>query len=960
MIETAAGTAAGHRGAGRLDRDIPERHGARRPTGRDGELGHILGRIGPDTADSRILVLLGAEGIGKTWLLRAVCEQAAAAGVHVLSAQSWTVEKEVAFAGLRRLVAAASAGSVDQAADFHGHADVESLDAAALLNRLAAPGRTLIAVDDVQDCDPATVAALCQMVRHATTHPVSVLLAGRGDAGPCGLPPEAEILRVGPLGPRSAAALLDAQPGAPTGRRRLELLRDARGNPSALLELCRDRGMPDDSAFPAGPDLLGTRIEREFEMRIRGLPPETQRALLYATTALPGESLATITGALGADDLDVWAPAETAGLIAIRDGQVVFRHPLGRSAAGRQPVHVRHRAHSDLAAAVGAARPAVRAQHVAATSLGADEATARMLNSTAWTAGDTFTAARILERAAELSDAPGQVVRLADALVAACALGDLDWVRTLHEDLVRRAADPVLGSAAACAVASTLSLASYQQEAFDLLLEAADRCPDPDGPLALAVAAVAAGIAEASGLPEHYRRLPGLQARADAAIAARTQSESVSETETEGAAAWLNDGDVRSALNAYVSTVTRDDAAAGLTHRLEQPRLGTLSDDPGRLVRRLAVAAVAYRADDPEPCLAQFRKADAELRARAAFGVRAWLLAPLVDTLLATGRWTEAEALTESAMDQAVVLKMSRVATDLHALTLTLSALRGDTSLEDPAPRYDGRLDGGFQGAAHGAFHSALSNGGIDLAENGAARARLARAHGLTAMARGDWAAGFRRLRSLFSLDGEPVHPHLSPRAIADLAVAAARSGRSPEAAKILERTREQQGDRPSIRMTLLMHHAAALVDPDTDPEDAFQLALVNPAGEQWPLERAQARFSYALWLRRARRTSEAREQLTSALEAAEELGADGLATAIRGEMRASGVATAPEPAAALAALTAQQRQIVHLAARGLSNREIGDQLYLSPRTVGSHLYNVYPKLGISSRHQLRDVLERG
>ena len=69
-------------------------------------------------------------------------------------------------------------------------------------------------------------------------------------------------------------------------------------------------------------------------------------------------------------------------------------------------------------------------------------------------------------------------------------------------------------------------------------------------------------------------------------------------------------------------------------------------------------------------------------------------------------------------------------------------------------------------------------------------------------------------------------------------------------------------------------------------------------------------------------------------------------------------MATAPEPASALADLTAQQQQIVRLAANGLSNREIGEQLYLSPRTVGSHLYNVYPKLGISSRHQLRDLLQ--
>ncbi len=110
-------------------------------------------------------------------------------------------------------------------------------------------------------------------------------------------------------------------------------------------------------------------------------------------------------------------------------------------------------------------------------------------------------------------------------------------------------------------------------------------------------------------------------------------------------------------------------------------------------------------------------------------------------------------------------------------------------------------------------------------------------------------------------------------------------------------------------------------------------------------------------WLRRGRRPLEAREQLTAALEMAEQLGADPLAAAVRAELRASGAACAADPDVALVELTAQQRQIVRLAASGLSNREIGEQLFLSPRTVGTHLYNVYPKLGVSRRHQLRDLL---
>ncbi|MEV8546568.1 LuxR C-terminal-related transcriptional regulator [Streptomyces sp. NPDC051572] len=233
----------------------------------------------------------------------------------------------------------------------------------------------------------------------------------------------------------------------------------------------------------------------------------------------------------------------------------------------------------------------------------------------------------------------------------------------------------------------------------------------------------------------------------------------------------------------------------------------------------------------------------------------------------------------------------------------------------------------------------------------------MLRACGLTAMVLGDGDGAFRHLRTLFADDGDPLDPFLSPRCVAELAVAAHRTGRRREAAHVLARVRRSQGARPTTRMTLLMHHAAALVDEDADPEHHFQLAVVNPEAARWPLERARARLGYAIWLRRHRRPLEARAQLTVVLEAATRLGARHLVESACGELRASGVAEAPSSADPLSELTAQQRQIVRLAADGLSNREIGEQLFLSPRTVGSHLYNVYPKLGISSRHQLRDLL---
>lgn len=120
-----------------------------------------------------------------------------------------------------------------------------------------------------------------------------------------------------------------------------------------------------------------------------------------------------------------------------------------------------------------------------------------------------------------------------------------------------------------------------------------------------------------------------------------------------------------------------------------------------------------------------------------------------------------------------------------------------------------------------------------------------------------------------------------------------------------------------------------------------------------WPYERARGQLRYGQWLRRERRITEAKVQLRSALQAFESLGAAEWAKRAASELRAAGSPARTGPAHVL---TAQELQVAELAASGLSNREIGARLFLSPRTVGYHLYKLFPKLGIASRSQLRDV----
>ncbi|MFH9353619.1 AAA family ATPase [Kitasatospora sp. NPDC017646] len=951
-------------------------HSAGGLVGRGAELELLRRCIQQEPGTPGAVVLVGEEGIGKSRLLRTACEQAAGAGGLVLTAQGWAPEREVPYGLLRHLLAPLTdrmstlgephrqallaALATGPGATAPSGADV-SAGTAALLDQLCHPdhdtpsGPVLIAVDDSHACDRPTLELLGSLVRRTEGSRVSLLLASRDCEVLLGLPADAEVLHVAPLSPRSSADLLESVPSAPVGRTRLEVLEEAEGNPSALLELCRRRASGADPALARERTPRPQNLRTRFDALIGPLPARTRRALVYAALALPGDDASAVMAALDTSDLGIWAPAEEAGIVALIDGHIVFRHPLARVAASTgQSAALLTSAHRDLADRAGA-RPIDRARHLVAATLGLDASLAEDLRSAAGRSADDFTLALALEDAARVSTEAGERARLlAEAMAAAVAVGDPEWVNNLHTRFLSVNSDPHLAREAALAAAAALSHSSRQKEAFGLLLDTADRYPAADAAADAKLAAVAAGIAEQSGLAKHRDRLPDLLAgtRESGTRESGTRESGTRESGTRESAPGPEDQPGTMAVRADSPESTG--ALTGLVWAVtSQPRYARRAAEgpgaapasgrlrgPDRLTGRVAVASVAYLSDEPDVCLEHYRATDTYLRRRRAFGLRAWYAAPLLDTLLATGQWSEASALLEETTDQAAVLRLTRLQTDLEALDLSLRALRGTAAASLPV-------------------RSALP---FDLHENGATRARLVRAGALVAMSHGEWADAYRRLRTLFAEDGSPLHPFLSSRCIAELALAAHRAGTSEDAAAALARVRSAHGERPTTRMTLLLHHATALLEPGPDPEHHFRLALVNAEGDHWPVERAQARLSYAIWLRRARRPSEARQQLVAALDTAEVLGSRPLAAAVRQELRASGVANSADSAAdsavALGQLTAQQQQIVRMAAQGLSNREIGEQLFLSPRTVGTHLYNVYPKLGVSSRHQLRDLLQ--
>jgi DNA-binding CsgD family transcriptional regulator len=188
-----------------------------------------------------------------------------------------------------------------------------------------------------------------------------------------------------------------------------------------------------------------------------------------------------------------------------------------------------------------------------------------------------------------------------------------------------------------------------------------------------------------------------------------------------------------------------------------------------------------------------------------------------------------------------------------------------------------------------------------------------------------------------------------------DVVEAAMKTGRIDEAQAHI-RAMDQAGlAGVSGRLALVHAGCLAMVAPDSAAEDAYERALAVPDAGHWPFDLARIQLAYGEHLRRMRAPTASRTQLRAALATFERLSASPWARRAAGELRAGGHLSA---GAAATDLTAQERRIAILAASGLSNKEIGRRLHLSHRTIGAHLYRLFPKLGVASRTALGNVVE--
>ena len=784
-----------------------------------------------------------------------------------------------------------------------------------LLAELAGDGPLLCLADDAHWLDRSSAEALVFAARRLDAEGIAVIFAARDHDAPFpapGLP----VLRLGGLDAAAAAALLMVHGGAglPPGAR-CRVLAEARGNPLGRIELCaayRDHA-PAAGPGGAGPALTG-RLQQAFEGQVRRLPGSTQTLLLVTAAEGSGElgvvlDAARVLGAVAAD----LGPAEQAGLVRIAGGAVAFRHPLVRAAVYQAAVLGRRLAvHRALAGVLrNPADADRRAWHLAAAATGPDEEVAAELERTAAKASARSgyaAAAAAYERAVQLTAAPAaQAGRLTLAAAAAAEIGEFDRARSLAARAAAQATDPVVQAR----LANVRALADFAQgrlaTAHRLLVDGAARITDLDPPQAVRMLMNAMHIAWFLGdralMADTADRLRLVGGSVADPLAPLVQLMLRSAAQAAGRPA-----DDHAQLSELVATARR--CRAGHRDDLAMIAMVSLVTGLNRDARDLAAELVA------------------DARSHGRIGWLPAMLNCLAQALAFDGLHRDALATATEALRIAQDTGQAQWVSEANAITAYLAAVDGD---EDRCRQL---------------VHAALAG----PADHSTSAARPW----------ADWALGLldlglgrldTALLQLEAIAGGPVRYHGSAlRSIPDLVEAAVRLGEPGRVAGPLDRFSAWARHAGTPSTEALAERCRALVATSGRAEQHYLAALKLHDGS---FEQARTQLLYGEWLRRARRKAEARTQLRAAAGYLDRTGAAPWAEQARAELSVTGITTPRSSRAGLPRLTPQELQVARLAAQGLSNRDIAAQLFLSPRTVGYHLYKAYPKLGITSRSQL-------
>ncbi|WP_066042270.1 AAA family ATPase [Herbiconiux solani] len=908
---------------------IASRAGGGPLIGRSAELEELRGAVIHSEPVGVAVLVEGEAGIGKSSLLAEITSRAADAHYRVLTCTGLERASPVGYAALHQMLRPLLRHrnrlphrQREALESAFGLADGSSPDrllvsvaALGLLEEVASSTPLFIAVEDLQWVDKSTQHVVefiglrlggSQVSLVATTRP-----AWNGGPGFQGL----ERMLLGPLDDAASRELLAEVAPDLSEAQRVRVLREAGGNPLALRELAIAVSGPARRTGLRSVIPTTQRLEQAFLGQLVDVPERSRTLLLLAAVADDSRMLDVLDAArlLGLDLGDL-APLETAGMLRVVDERPHFRHPLLRAAIlGASPTEALQRAHSVLAQTVR--DPARAAWHKAASTFERDDVVAQDLEhagAQAQLRGALVEAAAAYHRAAELSESnDGRSARLARAADVSRAAGLGAEALESVEEAERIATRPetiTLLATTRNGLALTTGLTGHSPADIDRTIarlkgpENADRRMD--------VLWAAAMTVRGRNLPPAEWRKVERQVRA-----IHTQNPLKPIILALMSPLGQVDEDVRSALPQLIP-------------QLDQSPIGMLS---------LAIAAESLH--DIETALTCWGLARERFHERGAPADEAQALRGKATLLMLRGRIKEGLAEAEFAA------RMAR-----------------DTA----------------QPLVEGMCIATIARGYATLGDSELTAATLQRQHELAAMhplamatADARWAAGIVALSenryrdALIDLTHVTVHPTRGLWAIADRTEAAVRADRADTVRDSVDAAEgAARAYRSPFLGSLVARSKALLSDAEGNAKDAEQhFAAAIGMGEfsESPFSLARTELLFGEWLRRERRPVEARPHLKRAMDTFDSSSATGLAERAAAELRAAGEAPRRGPAAAeLSPLTPQELQVALLAARGMSNKEIADRVYLSHRTVSTHLYKTFPKLAISSRSQLRDALEEG
>ena len=898
----------------------------------------VLDGLVTDVAEGRSasLVLQGEAGIGKTALLRYVRERAAACRVVRLAGIE--AEAELAFGGLHQLCAQFR-GHFDQlpgpqeaalgtAFGLHaGNPPDRFLVGLAVLSLLAAVAEDqplVCLIDDAQWLDQISAQTLAFVARRLLAERVLLVFAARDPARDHPLQ-DLPHLSVEGLSDHDARTLLAmASPGRFDERVRDRILAEARGNPLALLELPRELAsavLPSIEYADLDDSPLTNRIEKGFLLRLRSLAPETQHLVLLAAAEPVGDValLRRAAAKLGINVTTAGSEAQAAGLVTSRS-MVRFRHPLVRSAAYRSASpQDRRQVHQALAEATDPGLDPDRyAWHLANAVDGPDERVAADLERTAARArarGGVSAAAAFLDRAAVLTPDPRRRGRRSLAAAEAKSqAGEFDDALELLDAARLQPLDAREHAVAELTRGRILFVSQSANTGLPLLLDAARRLERLDLKMATETYRDAIYAALTAG---HLPGKKGAEQVATAILAMPQAHDPMwSDLLLEGLSRVLVDG--------------YDVGVPLLERGLAELRTAPISPEEG--IGWLPIACrMAHDAWDFDSWSTLSASLVALASSTGALAALASALLLRLSNRVYAGDLAAADVLAAQATTLGEVTGSSFFARYCALVCAPWRGQEEQTRQVIEAIVNDRYLQGEGKILTATEWSAAVLYNGLGRFDEAYAAAQRGSVH--------------------------PAEMGLSTWSMVELVEAASRLGLDAEASAAASHVQARALASGTDWALGTRAYVCAQVSDGAVADAWYQQAIMKLECTEVGMLTARAHLVYGEWLRRHGREAAARHRLGVAHDMLTGIGATGFAERARRELASAGATTTRPTPRRGGVLTSQEQQIARLAADGLTNPEIGAQLYISAHTVEWHLRKVFSKLGVRSRRDIAGAL---